>query len=96
MGFLSQVVGVKVPFHFQTASSRSRLRATLDSMMKAGSSSRAPTDLTKSLVPMPDREPNRTWNVDNAAEVTRPEISWDYRSSNSEASSAVSMARSSR
>ena len=40
------------------ASSRSWLRATLDSVMKAGSS-KGPTALTKSLVPMPDREPNR-------------------------------------
>ena len=32
-----------VPFYFEIVSSRSRLRATLDSMMKAGFSSSAPT-----------------------------------------------------
>ncbi len=82
-------------FYCEVASSRSRLRATLDSMMKAGSS-RAPTDLTKSLVPMSDREPNRLPNIDNAPKVTWLEISCDCRSPNSVAISAVSMARRSR
>ena len=85
-----------VPFYFEIVSSRSRLRATLDSMMKAGFSSSAPTDITKSLVPMSDREPNKLWNVDNAPEVTRLAISCDCRSQNSEASSAVSIASRSR
>ena len=80
MGFSSRgSLGRQFPCYSETVCSRSRLRAALDSMMRAGSST-APTELTKRLVPVHDREPKRLSNVDKAPEVTRLETSWDYRS----------------